>query len=232
MYHQIEVLFSKSLEDLGRGKISQKGVGGYTLCPKCNNDTGGWYGGAFCNFAYQGMDILRYTEGIPSLYYNFHIFPLKLLKQIICMFFSSNGPGFQKAHLGLVRFVLNKESTYFESDARVFIYYNLSKRFRKTGLTGVINLSGKMEVLSEITFPPFGYIMSFNDTIPDARLTEITFFKNFTYNKCTQIPLKLNLLPVHTYFPGDYRSKEEVAKDVEANKKKMNELKTNFNHKI
>ena len=26
-----------------KGKIKQGGVGGYTLCSSCNNDTGAWY---------------------------------------------------------------------------------------------------------------------------------------------------------------------------------------------
>ena len=222
VYHQIEKLFNKSLEDLGKGKISQKGMGAYTLCGDCNNKTGGWYGGAFSEFAFQGMDILKHTSGSPTLYYNFNIFPLRVFKQIICLFFSSNGPEFHTTHYGLVKYVLNKEETYFDSDVRIFLYYNLSNRFRKTGVTVTANLRGKMDVMSEITFPPFGFVMSLNNTVPDKRLTEITFLKNYTYNQWTQIPLKLYILPVYTYIPGDYRTKEEVDADVARNKKYKN----------
>jgi hypothetical protein len=217
VYYLFEDVFNKPLDNLTNGKISQKGMGGYTLCIKCNNDTGGWYGGAFSDFVFQGMRILQYTSSCPSLYYNFFIYPQRVLKQILCMFFSSCHAELQEAHPGLIRYILNKDETYYASDVRVFVYYNLSNRFRKTGLMVSANLAGKMDVISEITFPPFGYVMSFNNTVPDKRLTEITFFKNYSYNQWIDVPLKLNLLPVYTYFPCDYRSKTEVEEEIKKN---------------
>ena len=71
-----------------KGNTSQRGFGAYTLCEKCNNDTGSWYGDAFVGWAHQGMEIFTYTQGFPSLYYAFRIYPLQLIKQIVCMFFS------------------------------------------------------------------------------------------------------------------------------------------------
>ena len=45
------------------------------------------------------MAILHWTRGKPSLYYTFHIFPLRIIKQIVCMFFNANGEGFREVTL-------------------------------------------------------------------------------------------------------------------------------------
>ena len=34
------------------GKYNQRGSGKFTLCRRCNNDTGGWYGRAYVEFAH------------------------------------------------------------------------------------------------------------------------------------------------------------------------------------
>src|SRR5580693_1774474 len=52
------------------GKEHQKGSGTYTLCEKCNNDTGGWYGRAYVDFAKQGMEYLRASRSAGD----FHLF--------------------------------------------------------------------------------------------------------------------------------------------------------------
>src|SRR6267142_5142636 len=91
-------MFEERDIDRIKGRISQRGAGGYTLCERCNNDTGAWYGTAFVSWAYQAARILALTRGQPSLYYEYHLYPLSVIKQIICMFFSANGPSFQTQH--------------------------------------------------------------------------------------------------------------------------------------
>ena len=81
--HKIEDIMCKAPNDFGRGRISQKGSGEYTLCSKCNNDTGAWYGDAFAEFAEQGMNFMSISNSSSSLYYPFHIYPLRVLKQIL-----------------------------------------------------------------------------------------------------------------------------------------------------
>lgn len=220
VYFQMQQWINKSFDNLGKGKIQQRGLGSYTLCPKCNNDTGRWYGNAFRDFAIEGMRIIKYTNKTPTLYYNYNIFPLRVFKQIICMFLSANGPDFHEDNPGLVRFVLNKNETYYESDVRIFLFYNYSDKYRKTGVTITASLDGEMRILSEITFPPFGYLMSIDNSRVDSRLTEITFLKDYYYNDWKTIPLKLNLLPVYSAYPADYRSKEEIDETVRINRLK------------
>ncbi|MGB9647454.1 MAG: hypothetical protein WCB44_20365, partial [Stellaceae bacterium] len=88
-----------------RGRYQQRGAGASTLCVKCNSDTGHWYGTAYADWAAQAMRILLGTSGRPSLEYPFRLFPLRVLKQVVCMFFSINSPLFHTRQPDLVRFV-------------------------------------------------------------------------------------------------------------------------------
>jgi hypothetical protein len=103
-----------------KGKIHQLGAGSYTLCEKCNTRTGAWYGPAFAEWAYQAFRLLNFTRGAPTLYHQFRIFPLRVIKQIVCMFFSTNGPGFRAVYPDLVKFVLNREDRCLRPEIRVY----------------------------------------------------------------------------------------------------------------
>jgi hypothetical protein len=49
------------------GRYLQRGAGRYSLCGKCNNDTGAWYGTPYVDFARQAMVILSRSKGELSL---------------------------------------------------------------------------------------------------------------------------------------------------------------------
>jgi len=220
LYHKIEEILGKEEEDFSPGRKSQLGVGAYTLCGKCNNDTGAWYGSAFVNWAWQGMDWIHASGGNSVLYLNFNIFPLRVIKQIICLFCSVNGSQWTGADLR--RFLLNKKLSHIPGNWRVFAFFNTSPRIRQMGIVGQVNLTtNKIAAFSEITFPPFGYVITRQPEPPDPRLQDITFFGRYLYNDWKTIPLKLPLLPVPTFLSADYRTKEQVDKDVAENKRYM-----------
>ena len=52
----------------------QGGIGYFSLCGKCNNDTGSWYGKDFVIWAEQAMYILLKTNGRPTLHYPTYFF--------------------------------------------------------------------------------------------------------------------------------------------------------------
>ncbi len=74
--------------------------------------------------------------------------------------------------------------------------------------------TGRMTHQSEITFPPFGYVMTTGTNLPDERLVEITHFARYSYNDFTVLTLRLPVLPTYIAIPGDYRSKDEVFRDA------------------
>lgn len=223
----------------GNGHISQRGAGAYTLCEKCNPNTGAWYGDAFANFAHQSLNTLEHAKGKPSLYYPFRIYPLRVIKQIITMFFSVNSDLFRLNHPDLVKFVLNKHERYLSPDIRILVYFTLGPHARFAGGTSISTIEinpdevsldtmdnalsqyqrdyAKSLYSSEIAFPPLGYVLSFGLESLDSKLADISFFAKYSYNDWTSIYLKLPVFPVNTWHPGDYRSKEQLRRNFEKN---------------
>ncbi len=204
-------LNKKDFEDI-KGKISKRGFGDYTLCNKCNNDTGAWYGNAYISWAYQAAAFLISTKGMPLQYYPYKIFPLRVIKQIICMFLSANGPDFRIKYPELEYFVLNKNRKYLTPSLRIFCYYNPGKVVRKSGIVTLIGATGSLTVLSEISYFPFGYIMYFNDCILPERFIDISFFSRYNYDDFKVVPLKIPSYEIYSWYPGDFRKREQFVK--------------------
>lgn len=83
---------SRSQGEAAKYFNSQQGMGKYTLCQSCNNNTGTWYAQAYCDFA---MDVIRSLHAIKSLEhgsvvnFKFHDCPkLQIVKQVLAMFCS------------------------------------------------------------------------------------------------------------------------------------------------
>ena len=211
----LRVAFQKALRqhpDSYRGRYQQKGAGAHTLCGSCNSDTGSWYGTAYADWAAQAMRILIDTRARPTLEYPFRLSPLRVLKQVVCMFFSVNGPLFHTKQPDLVRFILNKVLRSFPDRIGIYAFYTLSDRRRTAPVTGVFKGFGSsrstMHVFSEITFPPFGFVMTVdNSPPPESGFCEISTFSKFDYRDTgLLISMKLSLMPIYTPFPGDYRT--------------------------
>jgi hypothetical protein len=145
---------------------------------------------------------------------------MRIFKQLITMFFSACQEGLYKTEPELVRFVLNKENRQFPRNFRVFAYYNdptKSTASRQAGWTGLLELGvPSARVFSEISFPPFGFILSVDTPAVDSRLVDITYFKEFAYRDYDVMYLKLKALPVCSPFPGDFRSREEIKAQFDA----------------
>jgi len=197
--------------DIIKGKVLQRGYGKYSLCYKCNNNTGAWYASHFVKWCHWGMDVLIRSSGKPTLIYTSNIIPLRVIKQIIAIFFSVNGNQFGPANTELVEFVLNRERKYLSSKYKIFCYYNWEGGYRSTGLSVIGNTAGRKPiVLSEFSFAPYGYVLCLDSIPPDNRLFEITHFSRYGYNELASIALEMKVLPTFLALPGDYRTKEEI----------------------
>jgi hypothetical protein len=213
-----------------RGKTSQRGSGSYTLCNPCNNKTGRWYAPALIDWCYRGMEILERSNGNPKLFSLYHTYPLRVLKQILVMFCSVNGPDFTDAQPWLRRYLLNEAARGFDDSFRLFVYYNLSRKARFAGMSGSANFeTGTITVISEITYPPFGYALTVDSASPDHRLADITFFSRFSYNELARLEVKLPVLPIHLAYPGDYRTREEILADRETGELALEEMRRHQN---
>jgi hypothetical protein len=205
-----------------QGKWVQGGVGKETLCDKCNNDTGAWYGSAYVNWARQGMQLLHASGGSLRLAYPYTVFPLRIVKQVAVMFFSACGPGFHKRYPDLVRFVLNRDERNVPHDLRIYAYLvdpARSSAFRQSGATGVVNFDRPgANMFAEIAFAPFGFIMSMRGTAPRLDLCDITDLGQEPFHRKGTWFLKLPVLPVVSWLPGDFRTREELGKVMAENR--------------
>ena len=202
-----------------KGPVRQRGAGAFTLCAPCNNTTGHRYGPQFALWSQQGMQILVHSRGAPTLVYPFHTMPLKVLKQIATMFFAINNDQFQAVNPDLVRFVLNGTARFLDPRYRFFVYFAPMARFRQFGLSAQMSFgSGRDPIIaSEISFPPFGYVMTIDSPPPDKRLCEISHFSAYGSQEFTDVNLKIPALPTIASFPGDYRTLKEIQATVAEN---------------
>ena len=203
------------------GTFKQKGAGRHSLCGKCNNNTGAWYGESYVQVAKQAMFLLYRSRGNLSLAYPYGMFPLRFLKQVATMFFSACGPGLQRKNPDLVRFVLNRDVRELPHRFQFFAYLHHpeSAAIRQSGLTGVIKGSGT-HLFSEIAFPPFGLIMSVDGQPPiDHKVCNITNLSQYGYRAWDIIYLQMPVLHVTTVLPGDFRTVDEVNRDMTDNRK-------------
>lgn len=121
----IEEAFGREVDDRPRGKINQRGAGAYILCEPCNNVTGSWYADAFAHLCGQGAEVLVRSDFKPKLIYLHYVLPLRVLKQIITMCFSTNTHRWREEHPELEVFVLHRERRWLNRRYRVFAYYNV-----------------------------------------------------------------------------------------------------------
>lgn len=210
-----EQRFENALDDpfaAARGRISQRGAGAYTLCASCNNNTGAWYSSDFATWCAQGMEVLRRSGGTPKLIYMHYVYPLRVLKQIYTMAFSMNSPTWQQNHSELVQFVLDRERRWLNPTYRAFVYFNTEGVLRRVGNNVLLyNIAqGRSQPVIEISSPPFGYVVTWDSTIPDGRLVEISHFRRYDYYDHEVAPLHLPVLPTHLATPLDYRTKTEI----------------------
>lgn len=162
------------------------------------------------------MGLLLHSNNKPTLYYPTYIYPLRILKQIIVMFFSVKHDYLRSSHEYLVRFVLNKDEKYLPKNIKVYVYYNIEGANRYIGDTVIGSLSDdKTFFLSEISFPPLGFVMTLDGKCPDKRLTDISYFANYGYSEWIDHFQRFNTLPTHLpHIPGDYRTKHEIIKGM------------------
>ncbi len=207
-----------------RGRINQRGAGAFTFCEKCNNTTGSWYAGDFAKWCGQGADVLVRSSFKPKLIYLHYIYPLRILKQIFTMCFSTNTGRWRLKHPELEQFVLDRDRRWLNTRYRAFVYYNVEGCYRRVGnQMAVINLNRGLAIIqvTEISHPPFGYVVTVDGSCPDDRLYEISHFRRYGYDEWEVAPLYLPVLPTHLPIGLDYRTRSEI--DEQAHKDKLYE---------
>lgn len=208
--------FSIGPDEVLRGRIQQRGAGGHTLCLLCNNRTGHWYADAFKSFVRQAGRHLQLSGGRVSLTLPFYLNPLRVLKQIVTMFFSINQLGFADGHPELVRFVLTPYSQFLPRDLRLFVFYNWEGRYRTVPIQVNLDIkTRRRSVFTELVQPPLGYVLTLGNTdSPHEDMCEITEWCRYSYSDFSVQMLHLPVLATHLFIGGDYRTKDQIYEEA------------------
>ena len=200
----------------------QKGKGVYSLCRECNNNTGAWYGKDYCEFIQKLGNTIMHTKEFTNELIQVEavdIYPLRILKQILSMFLSIN-KDYELPELS--DFVKDKNSKKLDkSKYKICIYLYKGTVTKQIPLCAVGNiLTGSMKFVSEIADFPIGIILYVNsDSNLKTEGTDITDFCSFDYNEKCDVSIPLSYKEVNTPIPCDFRTKDEVIKNIEENKK-------------
>ena len=194
----IEHLWDDSSYVFGKKRMSNRGLGSYSLCAECNNKTGAWYAKDFCEFAKQGMNILRSTQQdsrvIDGTYF---LKPLNVFKQIVAMFMSADKSGHLRDNHHLRAFLLDKELQKFPEEFRVYLYSNASPFKRLAGYTLMYVPTVGVVKWSEINFQPFGYFLTENSSPPNQYMIDITSWSEKPYDSRHKISMRTYYLGVN-----------------------------------
>lgn len=126
----------------------QRGVGMYSLCSKCNNLTGKYYGNEYIKFA-NTIDILfpeilkhdKKMAGIKIKGMN----PLLFAKQILSMF-CSTCPNITKKHPEIIELLLNKSQRGIDvTKLRLSMFLLNQRRIAYTGVQAMYSILQEKE---------------------------------------------------------------------------------------
>lgn len=202
------------LENQPKGKIQQGGLGYYSFCVDCNNFLGREYVPEYLKWA----RALSSIPADPGDYVQFTLLdmnPLKIIKQIISMFIASNEDWYGEEFSELLGFVRNPEKQDLSKKFNLFFYLNTNGQFRNTGFTSMHTPELGFIKCNEITFPPVGYVLTYDYEYTFPFWTEITNFASYQSGKTGVIPIVACNLETHLAgMPLDYRKRESISKTI------------------
>lgn len=197
-----------------RGTYRQRGLGAYTLCERCNNNTGRWYASEYVIWAKRLMPIV--ADVSPSLI-PAHLairdrYPLRLIKQVVTMFLAVGSEEFSEKHPALRHFALNWQTTHLPPTYEFYMNLYRGPEVRTIPLAGRMNPTG-LAVLGEVAFPPLAFVMTF-EMPPRDIPGRITGFASHLPNQKADVLIPVILAEGHTIYPEDYRSKAELERQA------------------
>lgn len=195
------------------GKV-EKGVTVRSLCAECNSKCGSMYGADFVQFL---RKIASQVEAVPEgqqMLVSGVSRPLSIVKAVAQSFVSANGPSFVDKNPWLRKFLRNSRNQDWHPDARLYLFATNSRLSRRTGVAAFYTSSSRIvSVLAEFTFWPLGSVLSFKE-LRDPRLSPIHQWAKFDYKHGGLVDLSLTVNPVSTAYAVDFRSADELARDM------------------
>jgi hypothetical protein len=195
----------------------RKGLGSYSLCERCNNYTGAWYGQAFVAWTRQGYDWLDKVHGEKMLNLPYYIRPLNVLKQVLVMAMAMSTEVSLNAHRDVRQFLLSPRQRHLPLDYRAFVYFGMKGQLRFNSGMALLDTEGKGAdfIMAEVALPPFGYYVTRpvgdRPSLAESKgLYDISWFANYGFNEWTQVHLRIPTRETHFPSPLDYRNLQGI----------------------
>lgn len=213
-----------------RYRNMQRGMGGYTLCESCNNLTGTWYANDYINFANvvgyllsTQVDITKVQSFVVEIK---DIYPLRIIKQILCMFASTMHDGFLEANKQLREFILDKDSQELDKSKYRISMYALKEHKNQWSGLNVMCIGSNIRTVAFMDLYPFGFILELDPKDENFEyVQDITnLATDYDYNFKGTIHITLNILERNTMYPCDFRTKEEIIAQSKKSKLKTIEI--------
>jgi hypothetical protein len=217
-------------EPMEKGKIQQRGAGEWSLCEPCNNNTGAWYVRELGKATAAGVKLINQhglmdldddpEEHVVNVKFSGNTSrprPLLLAKQIITMLLAISPEEMSEKNPELGDFVLDRELSGLPEKFQLYMALFPGPMARTVGGAARIGVgTGRIDVISEIAYPPFAYALTI-DSPPEAlRVGNITPFAGVTFEQEADLDLDLIVGFGHTPYPLDYRSRAALDRDREA----------------
>lgn len=206
----------------------QKGMGMFSLCADCNNNTGSWYGDAFVEFAKRAnVAMHKYPVEEDGQVVLCDLYPLRIIKQILSMFCSINGAKCKELE-PIREFVLNRDAVGLDkSKFKLSMYFTKSDLIKYAGFTCLIKdmfENPKAIWVSEITAYPFGFLLYLNPTADwEYKGTDMMACAEMGYDETKNIVIPWKIEEMNDFFPEFFRSKDEIRQCIEENRKWVEE---------
>ena len=210
-------------------KNMQRGMGGYTLCESCNNLTGTWYASYYIKFAnvvgylltnkIDTNEVQAFGVQIKDMY------PLRIIKQVLCMFVSTMHPEFLDVNKDLREFILDKNSSKLDkSKYRISMYALKEHKNQWSGLNTMITENG-VRVVAFMDLYPLGFILELDPKEENFKyVQDITNLGiDYDYNFKGILHMNLNILERNTLYPCDFRTKQEI--EIQREESKLNAIR-------
>ena len=204
-----------------KGKIQQRGRGGYYLCGDCNSKTGQWYVPEYSKFVHIIHSALQEAKekefgalGIKMK----GIKPLPIFKQIMTLFCDINEG--MMGDNSLKDYLLDRTSTVFNRERyHLYMHIHSGAVERMNGISVQFVGGVGLITLSEISTYPVGFTLYIDKPeIYKPEGVEITLFSDFNYDDEGEVEIIIPKLESNIFFSGDYRTKKEIENTIQENK--------------
>lgn len=191
--------------EYGKRVKSNRGLGDYGTCEKCNNDLGSYYSKNYKELV-DGFSVKGFNSNSTFVEFELKICPLNVLKQIIIHHLCADRElGMLRELESIKNFIVDKYDKNLTDRLKLFMYATNSNIHRFFGITFNNDFqSKKIRTLSEFNFHPFGFVLTLDSEPPRDDFIEITHFKNFDFDESKLIKFSLPIIQISTLSCGYY----------------------------